>query len=381
MSKKGPSRSLSEKEAVLVLEDGTVFRGLGFGAAGKSYGEVVFNTGMVGYTEALTDPSYKGQILVQTYPLVGNYGVCSTHFESEGPKVEGYVIHELCRNPNHWASELTLDEWLEEAGVPGIEGVDTRMLTKKIRVHGTMLGILCVHECGDEPSLELLRDEARSVPDPNWRDLVSEVSTNRVKRFDVGGKDDIVLIDFGVKMSIVKGLMGRGLNVVLVPPNTTTDKILDMNPRGVVLSNGPGDPKMCKDTIKVTQELLESRVPLLGICLGNQILALACAADTYKLKFGHRGQNHPCIDLSTGRCYITSQNHGFVVDSHSAERAGLQINFINANDKTVEGIVHKTLPAFGVQFHPEASPGPNDTNFLFERFERLVKRTGRGLNA
>lgn len=376
------SRSLGDKEAVLVLEDGTVVAGVGFGATAKVSGEVVFNTGMVGYPEAVTDPSYKGQILIQTYPLIGNYGVYTEHFESDGPKIEGYVVHELCRQPSHWASELTLDEWLERNGVPGIEAVDTRMLTKKIRVHGTMLGILWVYEEGDAPDLEELRLEAKQIPDPNRRDLVSEVTTTRVRRFDVGGGSDVVLVDCGVKMSIVRELTKRGLNVVMVPHKTSAREILRMNPAGVVLSNGPGDPKMCKDTIKAARELIEERVPVMGVCLGNQILALALGGDTQKMKFGHRGQNHPCIDVETGRCFITSQNHGFVVEGDSAKEAGLRITLINANDKTVEGIAHKTQPIFGIQFHPEASPGPNDTNFLFDRFLRLLKkRGGRGSHA
>lgn len=366
-------KSRVDKRAVLVLEDGTIIEGVGFGAVEKISGEVIFNTGMTGYPEAITDPSYKGQILIQTYPLIGNYGVCPDHFESEGPKVEGYVVHELCEAPSHWASKLTLNEWLERSGVPGIERVDTRMLTKRIRVHGTMLGILQVHEAGDEPNLEGLIAEAKRVSDPNNRDLVSEVATEEIRRYSVGSETEVVLLDCGVKRSIVRSLMERGLNVVVVPPKTGADKVLGMDPAGVVLSNGPGNPKMCESLIEAVGQIAETNVPILGLCLGVQIVALSFGGDTYKLKFGHRGQNHPCIDLDDGRCYITSQNHGFAVDAESVRGTGLRVTFVNANDGTVEGVAHEEKPIFGVQFHPEASPGPKDTDYLFDRFMESVR--------
>jgi len=364
----------ADKLAILVLADGTIVHGIGFGAQKKVYGEVVFNTGMVGYPEAITDPSYNGQILVQTYPLIGNYGVCQEHFESDGPKIEGYVVHELCREPSHWASNRTLDEWLEAVGVPGIERVDTRMLTKKIRIHGVILGILQVYERGDDPDLPALLEEAKHIPDPNKTDLVAEVATTRISKHDAGGRYDVALIDCGVKRNIIRKLVEQGFNVLQVPPRTSAKEILDLAPDGIVISNGPGDPKMVPYVIETCRQLIRTKIPIMGICLGNQILALAFGGNTYKLKFGHRGQNHPCTELSTGRCYITSQNHGYAVELESLKEKGLRVTHINANDKTVEGIAHNELPIFAVQFHPEAAPGPNDTNHLFDAFLKNVRR-------
>jgi carbamoyl-phosphate synthase small subunit len=358
----------AEKEAVLVLEDGTAVKGIGFGSLNKTHGEVVFNTGMVGYTEALTDPSYHGQILIQTYPLIGNYGVSRRAFESDGPKVRGYVIHELCRNPSHWSMELTLDEWLEKSGIPGIEGVDTRMLTKKIRINGTLLGLLVVREKGDLPNLEELKQEVQQVPDPNQRTLAYEVATTHVKKYDATSDRSVVVVDCGVKSSIIKNIVERGFNAIQVPPTTSAAAILGMEPEAVILSNGPGDPKRCSEVIETTSVLIQERTPILGICLGSQIIGLSLRGDTYKLKFGHRGQNHPCLDVQTGRCYITSQNHGYVLDERTLEESGLRVTLTNANDGTVEGIEHKTLPVRAVQFHPEASPGPFDQNVYFDQF-------------
>ena len=356
------------KNAVLVLEDGTVFRGFGFGASKKTSGEVVFNTGMVGYTEAITDPSYKGQILLQTYPLIGNYGVSSSSYESDGPKIEGYIIRELCREPNHWTSEFSLDNWLLNTGIPGIEGVDTRMITKKIRNLGTMLGILQVFETLNDDSITQLKEEIKDIIHPDKKKLVYSVATDHIEKFDAGSRRGIVLVDCGVKFSIIKNILERRFNVFLTPPQTSASDILAMNPVAVVFSNGPGDPKMLEDVIETARELTETQIPMLGICLGCQILALSLGANTYKLKFGHRGQNHPCIDLTTGRCYITSQNHGFTVSQDSLKKQNLQLRLINANDKTVEGFECKKRLIQGFQFHPEASPGPNDTNFLFDAF-------------
>lgn len=358
----------SEKEAVLVLEDGDIFTGTGFGAITETSGEVVFNTGMVGYTEALTDPSYHGQILIQTYPLIGNYGVSTSHFESSRPKVRGYVIHELCRQPSHWSAELTLDAWLEEEGIPGIENVDTRMLTKRLRVKGTQLGLLVVKERGDLPSIEDLRSEVQKVRDPNTRQLAYEVATLEIKCFENPSDKSVVLIDCGVKNSILTNILKLGYTVYQVPPTISTQQILDLEPEAVVLSNGPGDPKKYHEVITTTSTLIEEHIPLMGICLGSQIICLALNGDTYKLKFGHRGQNHPCIDVATGRCYITSQNHGYVIDETTLHKTGLQVQLINANDKTVEGITHREHFVRAVQFHPEASPGPLDYNFYFTQF-------------
>jgi carbamoyl-phosphate synthase small subunit len=367
----------AEKEAVLVLEDGTVVQGVGFGACTKTFGEVVFNTGMVGYTEALTDPSYHGQILVQTYPLIGNYGVSRRHFESDGPKVRGYVIHELCREPSHWSAELTVDEWLEGCGVPGIEGVDTRMLTKKLRINGTLLGVLSVRERGDLPDLDELKREAKAVPDPNQRALAYEVATRQVQTHGAAEGRDVVLVDCGVKSSIITNVVLRGYSVIQVPPQTSATTIRGMEPEAVVLSNGPGDPKTCQAVIQTTAALIEEEMPLLGICLGCQIIGLALGGDTYKLKFGHRGQNHSCIDVKTGRCFITSQNHGYVLDARTLEASGLRTTMLHANDNTVEGIEHPDLPIKAVQFHPEVSPGPRDTNFYFDQFFHDL-RAGQG---
>lgn len=352
-------------------------KGVGFGATRKVSGEVVFNTGMVGYPEAITDPSYNGQILMQTYPLIGNYGVCPDHFESDGPKIEGYIVHELCREPSHWASKKRLDEWLRETGIPGIERADTRMLTKKIRIYGVILGILWVYRNGDGPDFDELLKEARHIPDPNKTDLVAEVATKKVHKFNVKGKHHVVLVDCGVKRNIIRSLLDKKLNVTVVPPNTTADKILDMKPDGIVLSNGPGDPKMVPYVIKTVKELTQVDTPIMGICLGNQILALAFSGDTYKLKFGHRGQNHPCVDLETGRCYITSQNHGYAVKAESLKGTGLKVTWINANDKTVEGLEHIKKHIFAIQFHPEATPGPEDTQYLFDRFLKNMREHKR----
>lgn len=375
-------RNSTEKNAVLVLEDGTVFRGYGFGALKKTYGEIVFNTGMVGYPEAITDPSYKGQILVQTYPLIGNYGVTTSAFESDGPKIEGYVIRELCKDPSHWSSELSLSRWLLENDVPGIEGIDTRMLTKQIRTRGTMLGILQVGKDLNEDDIKGLREEVKDLVHPDKKKLAYSVATESFRKFNAYSSRDIVLVDCGVKSSIIRNIVERNFNVILVPPRTSASEILNMNPVAVVFSNGPGDPKMLREVIETARELVETRMPILGICLGCQILALSLGADTYKLKFGHRGQNHPCIDLKTGRCYITSQNHGFAVDSESLKKRNLNVRLINANDKTIEGFEHEKMLIKAFQFHPEASPGPNDTNFLFDEFfERLLSLSTGGHHA
>ncbi|MCS7105964.1 MAG: glutamine-hydrolyzing carbamoyl-phosphate synthase small subunit [Candidatus Aenigmarchaeota archaeon] len=365
-------------KAILALEDGTLLEGKGFGFPCEVSGEVVFNTGMVGYPEALTDPSYFGQILVQTYILIGCYGIPSfslkengipLHFESEGIKVRGYVISELQRKPSHWACEKSLDQWLYEQKIPGIEGIDTRELTKKLRIKGVMLAILKV---GDY-DLEEIREKLEKIEDPNKKNLVKEVSIPEPIEYN-SGKRKIVLIDCGTKYGILRSLISRKLSVIRVPFDFSCDKILAFEPDGIVISNGPGDPKMCEETIKTVKELLETNLPMMGICLGNQILALASGANTYKLKFGHRGQNHPVIDLKTRKCYITSQNHGYAVEINSLKETYFEPWFINANDKTIEGIRHNKKPIFGVQFHPEASPGPNDTEFLFDLFLKEVER-------
>ena len=374
------STSNKNKKALLLLEDGTSFIGKGFGAIGKISGEVVFSTQMVGYPEALTDPSYKGQVLTFTYPMVGNYGVPSNeqnlglplYFESDHIQVQGLVIHELCHEPFHWASTRTLDKWLADEGIPGIYGVDTRRLTKKLRTHGVMLGILQTLEKGVEPDLKMLLNNGKNIADPNLTDLVKEVSVKKPITYNVDGKKTVVLIDCGVKFSIIRNLLKRGINVIRVPYDISASEVLAYNPAGVFISNGPGDPKKCVKTIASICELSE-KVPLMGICLGAQILSLALGGDTYKLKFGHRAQNQPALNINNNRCHITTQNHGYAVDLDSLKLTPLEPWFVNPNDKTIEGIKHKSKPVFAVQWHPEASPGPYDTEFLFDRFAKALE--------
>jgi carbamoyl-phosphate synthase small subunit len=376
-----PEHSSSKnKKAILALEDGTFFVGKGFGATREISGEVVFSTSMVGYPEALTDPSYKGQILTLTYPLVGNYGVppydlsfgLPLYFESERIQTSGLIIHELCMEPYHWSSTRTLDKWLEDEGIPGISGIDTRHLTKKLRIHGVMLGILQVCKIDEEPNIDALLKEAKKIPDPNLTDLVKEVTVKEPVHYKACGKNTAVVIDTGVKNSILRNFLTREISVVRVPYDFSAKEILEYKPDGVVVSNGPGDPKKCFDAIACTKELVD-KVPVMGICLGNQILTLAMGGETYKMKFGHRSQNQPALDLKINRCYITTQNHGYAVDMNCLEKSPLDCWFINANDKTVEGVKHRSKPVFAVQWHPEASPGPYDTEFLFDMFAKLME--------
>jgi carbamoyl-phosphate synthase small subunit len=367
----------------LVLEDGTILKGSGFGYPTEVTGEVVFNTGMVGYPEALTDPSYSGQILVQTYPLIGNYGVPSfslidkfgmpLHFESNKIQVSGYVVHRLSQSSSHWSSKKSLDEWLFEQKIPGIDGIDTRFLTKKLRVKGVMLGILKVWEDDKTIDIEDYKKNINNIPDPNMTNLVQNVTISSPIRYESGNQCRVVVIDCGVKFGILRNLLERNVDVFRVPFDFSVDKILSFEPNGILISNGPGDPKAYKKTIEIIEELLEMNIPMMGICLGNQLLALAAGADTYKLKFGHRGQNHPSIDVKTKKCYVTSQNHGYAINSKSLNGTEFKVSFINANDKTVEGIEHKKKNVFGIQFHPEASPGPYETSFLFDKFIETVE--------
>lgn len=361
------------RKAVLALEDGSFFLGWGFGSVGEARGEVVFNTGMVGYVESLTDPSYKGQILVQTYPLIGNHGVQEHDFESGGIKVEGYVIRNLCRYPSHWSSSSSLESWLESEGVPGMFGVDTRAITMKLRYVGTMLGILASYDYGQEPDLPELRAKVGALLSPYTEDMVYKVSTDRVVYHRSQGRYKVVLLDLGVKRGIIRSLLIRGVDVIQVPASTGPDEILDMKPDGVVVSNGPGDPKLFSRQIECVAQLISEELPTLGICLGNQLVALALGALTFKLKFGHRGQNHPVIRSSDGRVLITSQNHSFAVKPETLEGAGLKIEFTHANDKTVEGLSHKRLPILTTQFHPEGSPGPLDSQYIFDEFIKMME--------
>lgn len=364
------------REAVLVLEDGSVFRGYGFGASRKVSGEVVFSTSMVGYPEALTDPSYRGQILTLTYPLIGNYGVppkkaefgVPLYFESESIKVKGLAIYDLCEKPYHWASTKSLEAWLTEEEIPGIFGVDTRQLAEKLRDNGVMLGILEACEIGAKPDIEKLKREVKSIPGLNLRDLVKEVTIDKPILYGDGGKETIILIDCGVRYSILRDLLKRRVDVVRVPYDFSAGEVLEYKPKGIVISNGPGDPNKCKKTVECVQELLAQNIPILGICLGADILALASGGKTYKLKYGHRSQNQPVVDLETGRCYITEQNHGYTVDFGSLKGKDLKVRFINANDKTVEGLKHTSRSVLALQWYPT-----NDTEFLLDEFMKRLR--------
>jgi carbamoyl-phosphate synthase small subunit len=357
-----------------------VFTGVGFGKPAEIAGEVVFNTGMVGYTEALTDPSYRGQILCITYPLVGNYGVPSMSikdqyglpkfFESEKIQVKGLIVHDLSNIASHWSCVKTLDEWLNEEQIPGIYGIDTRDLTKRLRIHGIMIGAMSVSEgpIQDSRIRDLIKSE--SYDDQNF---LPQVSTNCHREYGDRNRDCIVLLDTGTKYSIIRNIIRIGYRVIQLPWDTPFEKIIAYNPKGVVISNGPGDPKVCAAVINTASKLIYSSLPTLGICLGNQILALAAGADTYKLKFGHRGQNKPCVDVQTNRAYITSQNHGYGIEASSLEKTDFKVWFSNVDDNTIEGIEHKSKPIIAVQFHPEASPGPYDSMFVFDRLRELIK--------
>ncbi len=361
----------NQKKAVLVLEDGSFFFGEGFGALGEAQGELVFNTSMTGYVEALTDPSYAGQILMMTYPLIGNYGVCKEDFESDGIKVEGFVVRELCNTPSNWRSEESLLDFLEEYEIPGIQGIDTRMLSKKIRIYGTMKSTLVVYENGNEPNIQELIGKTKAQPSITEVDLVPKVAAKEPKIIETGSDLDVVLIDCGVKWSILR-LLQTFANIIIVPYNMSAKEILEYDPDGVLISNGPGDPVRVKETIMTARELA-GKVVLYGICLGHQIISLALGAKTFKLKFGHRGANQPVKDFETGRVFISTQNHGFAVDEKTVDKAGLIITQVNLNDHTVEGVKHKELPIKAVQYHPEAGPGPHDTFFFFEDFEKTLK--------
>ena len=352
--------------AKLHLEDGSVFKGYSFGAERETSGEIVFNTGMVGYPESLTDPSYRGQILTFTYPLIGNYGVPGDErefdllkfFESETIHVQGIIICDYSQHYSHWNAKKSLSQWLKEKNIPAIHGIDTRALTKKLREMGTMLG-----------GIFFKSNPAARFPDPNSRNLVAEVSIPEPILY-TRGKKKRLLVDCGVKNSIIKAFLKRDITVLRVPwDHDFSGEKMD----GILISNGPGDPKLCQETIKYVKQTLAKNIPILGICLGSQILGLAAGADTYKLKYGHRGQNQPCQESGTRRCYITSQNHGYALDSNTLP-VDWREWFTNDNDKTNEGIIHVSKPFFGTQFHPEASPGPEDTEFIFDMFVRAMAK-------
>lgn len=334
---------------------------------------------MVGYTESLTDPSYSGQILSMTYPLVGNYGVPDHNvrdefglpkfFESDKIQPKGLVIHSLSDVASHWSCVKTLDEWLYEEKIPGIYSIDTRELTKIIRQKGVMMGVLTV---SNEPIDKIEYRKIIDVENYNTKNFMSLVSSNDVKIYGKNDNDALVLLDTGTKYSIIRHLLRIGFKVIQVPWDSTYEKILTFNPVGVIISNGPGDPKICKPTINTAKKLIDRSIPTLGICLGNQILALSAGADTYKLKYGHRGQNKSCINKENNLSYITSQNHGYGIDPATLTNTGFQPWFYNSDDNTIEGIIHNKKPIIAVQFHPEASPGPNDCNYVFDKFKEIV---------
>ena len=383
-------------KAILALEDGTVYHGAGFGAEASACGEVCFNTSMTGYQEILTDPSYKGQIVAMTYPLIGNYGVNSQDVESWRPHVSGFIIRELSPIVSNWRADSSLAAYLEQNGIPGIQGIDTRALTKKLRVRGALNGFISTQRMSDEEAVA----RAKSWPGLAGVDYVKEVthpqpflwdakdeqsaSFNLVRgNAQVGARNvrdplpvadiTIVAFDFGMKYNILRRLRQQGFRVQVVPANTSADEALSYRPAGIFLSNGPGDPAALGYAVQAVAELVKRNVPIFGICLGHQILAQAFGGKTFKLKFGHRGGNQPVKDLATSRVEITSQNHGFAVDPSSLP-SEVEVSRINLNDGTVEGLRHKTKPIYCVQYHPEASPGPHDSQPLFAEFRGLLEK-------
>lgn len=355
---------------LLILEDGTVFQGEAFGSERASQGEVVFTTGMTGYQETVTDPSFYGQIVTFTYPLIGNYGINSDDFETLAPVIRGVVVRELTKIPSNFRSEMTFDEYLKSHDIPGIEGIDTRKLTRIIRSKGAVRAMLT--KAGEEVDTEKIVQ--RLIETPYLRNHVKEVSTKMPFPSPGRGKR-VVLMDFGMKNGILRELNKRDCDVLVVPYNTPAEKILSFRPEGILLSNGPGDPADVTEAIETIKQLI-GKVPMFGICLGHQLIALACGAKRYKLPFGHRGANHPVKNLQKGIVEITSQNHGYVIDKNSLEGTDLEITHVSLNDGTIEGLRHKKYPIFTVQFHPEASPGPEDTNYLFDDFIKLMENAG-----
>ena len=369
-------------DAVLLLEDGTVFKGRAFGARGYRCGEVVFNTAITGYQEILTDPSYHEQIVTMTYPLIGNYGTNSGDVESRRLFVSGFIVKENCAYPSNWRNELTLSDYLAANNVVGLEGIDTRKLVRHIRTEGAMRGIISSTELDvdalkkqleEYPGLvgrDIVKDVTIEQPYP-WTEAVSDVLTG--KEIKEEKKYKVIALDFGMKLNILRLLVSHGCDVKVVPANTSAESILAEKPDGVFLSNGPGDPAPVSYAVETTKALL-GKVPIFGICLGHQILSLALGGTTYKLKFGHRGANHPVKNLETGAIEITSQNHGFCVDLDSLKDKDVRLTHINLNDQTLEGICCDAMDAFSVQYHPEASPGPHDSGYLFESFTRLMDK-------
>ena len=360
------------REAVyLVLEDGSIHEGVGFGAEADGLGEVVFNTSMTGYQEVLTDPSYAGQLVTLTYPLVGNYGINPEDFESARIQVGGLIVREDCEQPSHGRSDRTLHEFLASQGIPGIAEVDTRAITRRLRSKGVMLGIIT----NGDPNASLKR--LQDSPAYDDRDYVATVTTPEEYNWNGGDEDlieskhRILVTDCGLKYNILRQLRRRGCEVIVVPAATSAEDMLAMQPSGILFSPGPGDPKLLDYVVDNTRKVL-GQIPVMGICLGHQLIARALGADTFKLKFGHRGGNHPVKDLTNGRVYITAQNHGYAVSPDKLP-SGLEVSHINLNDQTVEGFRHKSLPLFTIQYHSEASPGPRDNEYLFDQFIEMVE--------
>jgi carbamoyl-phosphate synthase small subunit len=367
---------------MLALEDGTVLRGRSFGARGERSGEVVFNTSMQGYQEILTDPSYKGQVVCMTYPLIGNYGVTPEDEESDRPRVEAFVVREACRFPSSHRSAEPLGKYLERNGVVGIEGVDTRMLTRRLREHGALRGVVST----TEESADALVDRAKSIPSMEGLDLAGLVTRaepgvwteGHASKFAPeprerkGPVHHVVAVDFGIKRNILRNLVDSGFRVTVLPARATAAQVLALKPDGVFLSNGPGDPAAVTYGADCVRGLL-GKVPVFGICLGHQIMAHAFGGRTWKLKFGHHGGNHPVKDLSTGKIEVTAQNHGFAAHPDLFAKGAVEQTHVNLNDGTCEGMRHREVPAFSVQYHPEASPGPHDSLYLFDRFRALIE--------
>ncbi|UCD71038.1 MAG: glutamine-hydrolyzing carbamoyl-phosphate synthase small subunit [Syntrophobacterales bacterium] len=367
--------------AIIALEDGTIFEGTSFGAVGEKTGEVVFNTSMTGYQEILTDPSYKGQIVTMTYPLIGNYGVNEDDVESMKPHVEGFIIREYSSIQSNWRAQGNLAQFLMDHGIVGIEGVDTRALTRHIRTAGAMKAFISTEDMRKDRLIE----KAKASPGLIGRDLVKEVTcpapypwenrfpaTSRPLFTSRDHRYRVIAMDFGIKHNILRLLESFGCDITVVPANTTTDEILSAHPDGILLSNGPGDPEGVPYAIETARDLIGQK-PILGICLGHQILGLALGGRTYKMKFGHHGANHPVKDLIKGKVSITAQNHGFCVDMNSLSEEAIEVTHTNLNDQTMEGMRHRDLPIISIQFHPEASPGPHDARYLFEDFIEMME--------
>jgi carbamoyl-phosphate synthase small subunit len=378
----------SKQKAILALEDGAVFEGWSFGFLGEKTGEVVFNTSMTGYQEILTDPSYKGQIVTMTYPLIGNYGINQEDIESQGPKVEGFIVKENSSIFSNWRGDKSLSDYLISHCIMGVEGMDTRAITKHIRLAGAMKAVLSAEDLNRDRLIE----KAKASPGLIGRDLVKEVTCE--KPYEWTNTNDpqflnnhlppstrdirfkVVVLDYGVKYNILRSLCDWNCEVTVLPASSQAESILSFHPDGILLSNGPGDPEGVPYAIETVRQLIGKK-PVFGICLGHQLLGLALGGRTFKLKFGHRGANQPVKDLKTGRVMITSQNHGFCVDPHSLDPEEVELTQMNLNDQTLEGMRHKRFPIFSVQYHPEASPGPHDTQNLFGEFIRMMELNSR----